>query len=41
VPFQLMDSFAEAVQSQSPGKIDVIANYTAFQQIRTEFGRAV
>ncbi|GAB3153127.1 DUF1727 domain-containing protein [Microbispora hainanensis] len=41
VPFQLCDSFEQAVGLLAPGKIDVIANYTAFQQIRAEFGRAV
>ncbi|MEU6429491.1 MurT ligase domain-containing protein [Microbispora sp. NPDC046973] len=41
VPFQLCDSFEQAVALLAPGKIDVIANYTAFQQIRAEFGRAV
>jgi UDP-N-acetylmuramyl tripeptide synthase len=41
VAFQLCDTFDEAVRRQSPGRIDVIANYTAFQQIRAEFGRAV
>ncbi len=41
VPFQLAGSFGEALAAQPPGKVDVIANYTAFQQIRSEFGRAV
>ncbi|MEU0519876.1 MurT ligase domain-containing protein [Streptosporangium sp. NPDC006007] len=41
VPFQLANSFEEALAAQPPGKVDVIANYTAFQQIRSEFGRAV
>ncbi|MFD0889378.1 DUF1727 domain-containing protein, partial [Streptosporangium algeriense] len=41
VPFQLTNSFEEALAAQPPGKVDVIANYTAFQQIRSEFGRAV
>ncbi|MEV7005289.1 MurT ligase domain-containing protein [Streptosporangium sp. NPDC051022] len=41
VPFQLTGSFGEALAAQPPGKVDVIANYTAFQQIRSEFGRAV
>ncbi|MBO3747303.1 DUF1727 domain-containing protein [Streptosporangiaceae bacterium NEAU-GS5] len=40
VPFELCESFDAAVAAQSPGRIDVIANYTAFQQIRAEFGRA-
>ncbi len=41
VPFQLAGSFEQALAAQPPGKVDVIANYTAFQQIRSEFGRAV
>ncbi|GAA2995887.1 MurT ligase domain-containing protein [Streptosporangium longisporum] len=41
VPFQLVGSFEQALGAQPPGKVDVIANYTAFQQIRSEFGRAV
>ncbi|TDE28152.1 DUF1727 domain-containing protein [Nonomuraea mesophila] len=41
VPFTLCDTFTEALAMQPPGKVDVIANYTAFQQIRSEFGRAV
>ncbi|GGO29259.1 ligase [Microbispora rosea subsp. aerata] len=41
VPFQLCESFEQAVAALAPGKIDVIANYTAFQKIRAEFGRAV
>lgn len=41
VPFQLAGSFEQALGAQPPGKVDVIANYTAFQQIRSEFGRAV
>jgi lipid II isoglutaminyl synthase (glutamine-hydrolysing) len=41
VPFTLCDSFSEALAMQPPGRLDVIANYTAFQQIRSEFGRAV
>ncbi|MFC6080187.1 MurT ligase domain-containing protein [Sphaerisporangium aureirubrum] len=41
VAFQLCDTFDEAMRRQTPGRIDVIANYTAFQQIRAEFGRAV
>ncbi|RCG31750.1 Mur ligase family protein [Sphaerisporangium album] len=41
VPFQLCETFDDAVVRQAPGGIDVIANYTAFQQIRAEFGRAV
>ncbi|MEO3797078.1 MurT ligase domain-containing protein [Nonomuraea sp. B10E15] len=41
VPFMLCDTFTEALAMQPPGRVDVIANYTAFQQIRSEFGRAV
>ncbi|MFI6742057.1 MurT ligase domain-containing protein [Nonomuraea sp. NPDC050451] len=41
VPFTLCGTFTEALAMQPPGRVDVIANYTAFQQIRTEFGRAV
>ncbi|WP_093169299.1 MurT ligase domain-containing protein [Sinosporangium album] len=41
VPFELCGSFDEALVSQPSGRVDVIANYTAFQQIRSEFGRAV
>lgn len=41
VPFRLCDTFTEALAAQPPGRVDVIANYTAFQQIRAEFGRAV
>ncbi|MEO3875623.1 MurT ligase domain-containing protein [Nonomuraea sp. B12E4] len=41
VPFTLCRTFREALATQPPGRVDVIANYTAFQQIRSEFGRAV
>lgn len=41
VPFQLCDSFEQTTAALAPGRIDVIANYTAFQRIRAEFGRAV
>ncbi|MFB4283388.1 MULTISPECIES: MurT ligase domain-containing protein [unclassified Nonomuraea] len=41
VPFSLCGTFTEALAMQPPGRVDVIANYTAFQQIRSEFGRAV
>ncbi|GGT40007.1 MurT ligase domain-containing protein [Nonomuraea spiralis] len=41
VPFTLCGSFSEALAMQPPGRVDVIANYTAFQQIRSEFGRAL
>ncbi|MFG1709111.1 MurT ligase domain-containing protein [Nonomuraea sp. M3C6] len=41
VPFTLCATFTEALAMQPPGRVDVIANYTAFQQIRSEFGRAL
>ncbi|RJL30854.1 MurT ligase domain-containing protein [Bailinhaonella thermotolerans] len=41
VPFQLAEHIGDAFAAVPPGKVDVIANYTAFQQIRAEFGRAV
>ncbi|MFG2075488.1 UDP-N-acetylmuramyl tripeptide synthase [Nonomuraea maritima] len=41
VPFTLCRTFSEALAMQPPGRVDVIANYTAFQQIRSEFGRAL
>jgi len=39
VPFELADGIDEAVDRVS-GRLDVIANYTAFQQIRVTLGRA-
>jgi lipid II isoglutaminyl synthase (glutamine-hydrolysing) len=44
VPFELADSVPEAVRriradAPEATKVDVIANYTAFQQIRTAYGR--
>jgi UDP-N-acetylmuramyl tripeptide synthase len=41
VAFQLVGSVDEAVDLVPPGGLDVIANYTAFQQIRTTLGRAL
>ncbi|MFG1696751.1 MurT ligase domain-containing protein [Nonomuraea sp. NPDC049309] len=41
VAFTLCETFNEALAMQPPGRVDVIANYTAFQHIRSEFGRAV
>ncbi len=41
VDFVLVDEFADVVREVDPGRLDVIANYTAFQQIRAEFGRVV
>jgi hypothetical protein len=40
VDFELTDGVDDAVQQVPPGPLDVIANYTAFQQIRTALGRA-
>jgi len=39
VPFGLADDIEAAVDLVLPGGLDVIANYTAFQQIRTALGR--
>jgi UDP-N-acetylmuramyl tripeptide synthase len=41
VDFTVVDDFADVVRAVPAGKLDVIANYTAFQQIRAEFGRVV
>ena len=40
VDFRLADGVDDAVRQVPPGPLDVIANYTAFQQIRTALGRA-
>jgi lipid II isoglutaminyl synthase (glutamine-hydrolysing) len=40
VDFELTDGVDDAIQRVPPGPLDVIANYTAFQQIRTALGRA-
>ena len=40
VDFELADSVEDATARVPPGPLDVIANYTAFQQIRTALGRA-
>jgi lipid II isoglutaminyl synthase (glutamine-hydrolysing) len=40
VAFELVDGVDSAVGLVEGGSLDVIANYTAFQQIRTIFGRA-
>jgi lipid II isoglutaminyl synthase (glutamine-hydrolysing) len=40
VDFGLADDVDDAVAKVPPGALDVIANYTAFQQIRTALGRA-
>ena len=39
VPFDLVETVDEAVDAVPPGGLDVIANYTAFQQIRVTLGR--
>jgi UDP-N-acetylmuramyl tripeptide synthase len=39
VAFELVDNVAAAAARVPPGPLDVIANYTAFQQIRTALGR--
>ncbi len=38
--FRLADGVDGAIAQVPPGPLDVIANYTAFQQIRTALGRA-
>jgi UDP-N-acetylmuramyl tripeptide synthase len=40
VEFRLTDGVDDATAQVPPGPLDVIANYTAFQQIRTALGRA-
>jgi hypothetical protein len=40
VPFELVEGVDDAVDRVSGGRLDVIANYTAFQQIRVLLGRA-
>jgi lipid II isoglutaminyl synthase (glutamine-hydrolysing) len=39
VPFRYVRTFAEAVEAVPPGRLEVIANYTAFQDIRAELDR--
>jgi lipid II isoglutaminyl synthase (glutamine-hydrolysing) len=39
VPFEHVTSFANAVSAVPPGRLEVIANYTAFQDIRAELDR--
>ena len=39
VPFRHVTSFDEALQAVPPGRLEVIANYTAFQDIRAELDR--
>jgi lipid II isoglutaminyl synthase (glutamine-hydrolysing) len=40
VPFELVDGIDDAVSRVAGNELDVIANYTAFQQIRVVLGRA-
>ncbi len=40
VAFTHVPSFAEAVMATPPGRLEVIANYSAFQKIRVELDRA-
>jgi UDP-N-acetylmuramyl tripeptide synthase len=40
IPFEIVDSVDDAVSRVRGGTLDVIANYTAFQQIRASLGRA-
>jgi hypothetical protein len=39
VAFRHVRSFAEALAATPPGRLEVIANYTAFQDIRAELDR--
>ena len=39
VPFRLVGTFEVAIQATPPGRLEVIANYTAFQDIRAELDR--
>ncbi|MGH3389794.1 MAG: MurT ligase domain-containing protein [Actinomadura sp.] len=41
VDFVVVDDIDQAVLAVPPGNLDVIANYTAFQDIRTRYGRVV
>lgn len=41
VPFSHVKTFAEAVATVPPGRLEVIANYTAFQDIRAELDRVL
>ncbi|GLZ07428.1 ligase [Actinomadura sp. NBRC 104412] len=41
VQFSVVDDIDQAVMAVPPGRLDVIANYTAFQTIRTRYGRVV
>ena len=39
IPFRHVRSFNEALAATPPGRLEVIANYTAFQDIRAELDR--
>ena len=39
VPFRHVRTFDEAIRATPPGRLEVIANYTAFQDIRAELDR--
>jgi UDP-N-acetylmuramyl tripeptide synthase len=41
VPFEYVHTFADAVAKAPSGRLEVIANYTAFQDIRTELDRVI
>jgi UDP-N-acetylmuramyl tripeptide synthase len=41
VGFTVVDDIDRAIMAVGPGRLDVIANYTAFQNIRTRYGRVV
>ena len=41
VPFRHVLTFADAVRAVPPGRLEVIANYTAFQDIRAELDRVL
>lgn len=41
VPFQHVRTFDDALRSVPPGRLEVIANYTAFQDIRAELDRVI
>jgi len=40
VPFEVVSGIDDAVSRTTGGDLDVLANYTAFQQIRAQLGRA-
>lgn len=41
VPFRHVRTFSDALNSVPPGRLEVIANYTAFQDIRAELDRVL